>query len=39
MGRLSKADYDALYRKTEALRHDVASAQSDLQVHVTGHRC
>ena len=39
MGRLSKADYDALYRKTEALRQDVAAAQSDLQVHVTGHRC
>ena len=39
MGKLSKADYDALYRKTEALRHDVAAAQSDLQLHVTEHRC
>ena len=39
MGTLSKADYDALYRKTEALRHDVADAQSDLQKHVTAHRC
>jgi hypothetical protein len=39
MGRLSKADYDALYRKTEALRHDVAAAQSGLQAHVTEHRC
>jgi len=39
MGTLAKADYDALYRKTEALRHDVAQAQSDLQTHVTAHRC
>ena len=39
MGTLAKADYDALYRKTEALRHDVAQAQSDLQTHVTEHRC
>ena len=39
MGTLSKADYDALYRKTEALRHDVAEAQSELQTHVTVHRC
>ena len=39
MGTLSKADYDALYRKTEALRHDVAEAQSELQTHVTAHRC
>jgi hypothetical protein len=39
MGTLSKADYDALYRKTEALRHDVAVAQSGLQTHVTAHRC
>jgi hypothetical protein len=39
MGRLSKADYDALYRKTEALRHDVTAAQSNLQGHVTVHNC
>jgi hypothetical protein len=39
MGRLSKADYDALYRKTEALRYDVAEAQSQLQAHVTTHAC
>jgi hypothetical protein len=39
MGRLSKADYDALYRKTEALRYDVAEAQSHLQTHVTTHAC
>ena len=39
MGRLSKPDYDALYRKTEALRHDVAEAQSQLQMHVTSHAC
>jgi len=39
MGTLSKADYDALYRKTEALRHDVTAAQSGLQTHVTAHRC
>ena len=39
MGTLAKADYDALYRKTEASRHDVTQAQSNLQLHVTSHRC
>ena len=39
MGTLSKPDYDALYRKTESLRHDVADAQSDLQKHVITHCC
>jgi hypothetical protein len=36
---LSKGDYDALYRKTEALRHEVAKAQADLQDHVAAHHC
>ena len=39
MGKLSKADYDALFRKTEALRLDAAEAQSHLQMHVTMHAC
>jgi hypothetical protein len=39
MGMLSKADYDALYRMTEALRHDVTIAQEKLQSHVRDHHC
>jgi len=39
MGTLSKPDYDALYRKTEAMREDVTIAQREFQVHVTEHGC
>ena len=39
MGRLSKADYDALYRMTEALRHDSMLAQEKYQAHVRAHHC
>jgi hypothetical protein len=39
MGTLSRADYNALYRKTEALRHDAGEAQSNLHMHVTAHGC
>ncbi len=39
MGTLSKADYQALYRMTEALRHEVMAAQEKLDSHVTDHRC
>ena len=39
MGTLSKADYDALYRMTEALRDDVMQTQGNLQDQVRAHRC
>ena len=39
MGTLSKADYDALYQKAEALRHDVSKAQQDYQMHISAHCC
>ena len=39
MGKLSKADYDSLYRMTEALRAEVTRAQAELQAHVNAHRC
>jgi hypothetical protein len=39
MGTLSKADYDALYRKTEGLRHDVAESQQHYELHTRSHRC
>jgi hypothetical protein len=39
MGTLSKTEYDALYRMTEALRHDAMRTQGDLQDHVRAHRC
>jgi hypothetical protein len=39
MGTSSKADYDALYRMTEALRQDAADAQQDLERHIGTHRC
>ena len=39
IGRSSKADYDALYRKTEALRMDMAEAKESLDRHVAEHHC
>ena len=39
MGTLSKADYDAIYRKTELLHADVTRSQGELNSHVTAHRC
>ena len=39
MGTLSKPEYDALYRMTEALRLEVMRAQGDLQDHVQAHGC
>jgi hypothetical protein len=39
MGTLSKADYDALYRMTEALRQDSMLAQERYKTHIITHRC
>jgi hypothetical protein len=39
MGTLSKPDYDALYRMTEALRHDSMLAQERYETHVMVHCC
>ncbi len=39
MGTMSKAEYDSLYRMTEALRAEVTRAQAEFQKHVTAHRC
>ncbi len=39
IGTSSKADYDALYRMTEALRRDALEAQGNLEKHVDRHHC
>jgi hypothetical protein len=39
MGTLSKAEYDAHYRMTEALRQDAMDAHGVLEQHVRLHRC
>jgi hypothetical protein len=39
MGTSSKADYDAFYRMTEALRIDARGAQQKLEQHVADHGC
>ena len=39
MGTMLKAQYDALYRMTEALRLDAADAQAEFQRHTTAHGC
>jgi hypothetical protein len=38
-GTLPKADYDALYQRTEALHEDVDAARLKLQAHVLEHSC
>lgn len=39
IGTSSKADYDALYRMTEALRLDAVKVKEDLDEHVAEHHC
>jgi hypothetical protein len=39
MGTSPKADYDAQYRMTEALRLDAMKVQETLQKHVAMHGC
>ncbi len=39
IGTSSKADYDVLYHKAEALRMDAVEAQNTLNVHVAKHSC
>ena len=39
MGTASKAEYDALYRRTEMLHADVTRAQGELNSHVMEHHC
>jgi hypothetical protein len=39
IGTLSKADYDSLYRMTEALRAEVTRVQGELQSHINAHHC
>jgi hypothetical protein len=39
IGILSRPDYDALYRMTEALRYDATAAGDVLNAHVADHGC
>jgi hypothetical protein len=39
MGTSSKADYDAMYQRAEALRIKAAEAKDALDNHVAGHEC
>jgi hypothetical protein len=39
MGTSSKADYEAMYRKTETLSHEAAKAKDALDKHVAAHGC
>lgn len=39
IGKSTKQEYEALYRMTEALRHDVRNAQMELENHIAAHGC
>lgn len=39
MGTSSKADYDAMYRRTEALGNQAVKAKDALDNHVAAHEC